>query len=515
MAGNVNVNSTTTITNSTVDGVNITGGSGTFTFSDLGIVNAAGAGVLIAGGVSNTTIALNGTGLQNNAGFAVDIQNMPGGSVTFNGGNVNDLGGSGLQILNNTLANTITFNNPVDVNTGFGTAVTVMGNSTVNFADLDIIATDRAGLVATNNSNLTIGTGTVTTLNGGGGGGTAVSISNAVSGNVNVNFAAVNAVNAMPGQPGVFLNNLVGTTNLGTAQVVVTGAGATANGIRAFNAGTIVTAVGSAVATTGTAAINISGSTTNMNFNTVTSVGSVNNGVVLFNLGAGSTFNVAGVTTITGAAAHGFLVQNSNVAVSLNSVNINMTAAGQHGINLVNNPATSNFTLAGGNSTINMNAAVGSNGVNIINSIASITAANIQNIALTGSAINVVASAGNTSTVSLSGNTITTGIANHGITLTSTGGSTLNATVTNNGIAVTALSMTAAANAGATLHLNASGNTNGTAGVPPTGNFSLTSAAATFNVTQLSGPDLQTVNNGVGLTIAGPINFNAGPAPTP
>jgi hypothetical protein len=508
--GNVNISANTLLQNNPGNALDITGGTGNFTFSSLGIVNAGGAGVLVAGGTGNTAITLSGTGLTNVGGRAVDIQNMTGGSVTFNpGGIISDAGGAGIFVNNNNA--TISFNTPVDVTTNAATAVTATTNAAVSFADLDVLATDRAGVLAQNNNSFTIATGTITTVNGGGGGGTALTITNAVTGAANVNLVSLTAANAQAGQSGVLLQNLTGTTNLGVAAINVTGGG---NGILANNAGTIATAVGSAAATTNNAVLNIANSTIAMNFNTLNSTNSLAQGVALTFLGAGSTLNVSGTTTITNALQDGFLVANSNAVINLTAVTINMNAAGRHGISLTNNAVTSNFTLNGG--TINMNAANASNGVNIVNSIGTVNNTNISNIAATGSGISVASSGGSTSTVLFNNNTLTAGIGGNAITLASNGaGATLNATVTNNIIAATANSIAATATAGGTLHLNAFGNNNG-AGIPPVGNIAITAAGGTtFNVTQLSTLDLSVQNNGVGVTQAGVINFNAGPAPVP
>lgn len=508
-AGNVNVTASTLLQNSTGNGLDITGGTGNFTFSDLGITGAAGAAVFVQGGSSNTQITLSGTGIQNTAGRSIDIQNMTGGTVTLNPGGIVSDSGAGVFIANNT--STININTPVDVTTNTATAVTATGNTSVAFSDLDVVATDRAGVFAQNNGNFTISTGTIRTINGGGGGGTALTITNAVSGNANVSLVSLNAVNAMAGQDGVRLQNVTGTTSLGVTQINVTGGG---NGIFANNAGTIATAVGSTASTTTNAVLNISNSTTALNFATLTSVNSVGSGVALNFLGAGSTLDVTGTTTITGAAQHGFLVNASNAVINLTGATITMNAPGQHGINLVNNATTSNFTLNGG--TINMSTAAGSNGVNIVNSIATVNNTTFTNYSATGSPINVSATGGNTSTVLFNNNVMITNIGGTAINLSSNGaGSALNATVTNNRIVATANSIAANAAASSTLCLNAFGNNN-LAGIPPVGNIAVTAAGGTtFNVTQLSALNLSAVNNGVGVTQAGSINFNAGPCPTP
>jgi hypothetical protein len=511
VGGNVNVASDTLIQNPAAgaNGLDIQGGTGDFTFSNLGIVNATGAGVLINGGSSNTSITLSGTGIQNFAGRAVDIQNMANGSVVFNGGNIVDTGGSGI-ILNANGNNPITFNNAVDVNTGVGTAVTVTATTAATFADLDIVTTDHTGLLVTN-SGLTIGTGSIDVINGGGGGGTALQ---ALNSNMNVNLFSTIAANTIGGHA-VSLQNLTGSTNLGVVQLNTTGVGN--NGIFAANAGTVLTGVGSTVNSTTAAAINVANSVTNMSFNTITSNNSTTQGIVLQNLGSGSVFNLLNTATINNNTLDAILVQNSDAAITFNSVNINMNQAGRDGIHLVNNATTSNFTLLGGASVIDMNAAANSNGVNIVNSIATISGANIQDISGTGVGINVSSTGGSTSTVLLNANTLTTNINNNAIQLNSTGaGAILNATVTANIITPTAGSaLSATAMTSGLLHLNASNNSDGVGG-PPTGNFFISSAGgATFNVTQLSAIDLSNQNFGVTVTPAGPINFNAGAPPLP
>jgi hypothetical protein len=511
VGGNVDVAATTVIQNPAAgaNGLDIQGGTGNFTFGDLGIVNAPGAGVLINGGSANTSITLSATGIQNSAGRAVDIQNMTNGSVVFNGGNIVDAGGAGIILAANT-NNPITFNNAVDVTTGVGTAVTVTNTTSATFADLDIVTTDRTGLFVSG-SGLNIGTGSINVINGGGGGGTALQ---ALNSNMNVNLFSTIAANTIGGHA-VSLQNLTGTTNLGVVQLNTTGAAN--NGIFANNAGTVMTGIGSTVNSTNSAAINILNSVTNMSFNTITSTTSATEGILLQNLGSGSTFNVLNTATITGNTLDAILVQNSDATITFNSVNINMNQAGRDGIHLVNNAATSNFTLSGGVSAINMNSANNSNGVNIVNSIATISGANIQNISGTGAGINVSASAGSTSTVLLNANTLTNNINNNAIQLSSTGaGAVLNATVTTNVITPTAGSaLNATAMTSGLLHLNASNNSDG-AGGAPTGNFFLSSAGgSTFNVTQTSTIDLSNQNFGVTVTPVGPINFNAGAPPLP
>ncbi|MEQ8784972.1 MAG: hypothetical protein RIC55_01680 [Pirellulaceae bacterium] len=521
VGGNVNVAATTLLQNSTTNGLDIQGGTGNFTFANLGIMNAVGAGVLINGGSHNTSINFSGTGLQNAAGRAIDIQAMNAGSVTFSGGGiVNNPLGSGILIDNN--ANTpITFNNTVDVTTAAGTVpVTVTNNmnSPVSFADLDIVTTDATGLLATGNSGVfSVGTGSILVQNVGGGG-TALQVANSA---VNLNFFSTIASNSTGAGFGVNLMNLTGTTNLGVAQITTTGPALSNNtGIFAQNAGTILSSVGSTVTSTNAGAVNITGSTTNMNFSTITSSGTPaanTQGIALSSLGAGSTFNVLNQASISGNTSHAILVQNSTgTTVTFNRVVISMNAAGAHGINLFNNDAASTFTLSGGASTIDMMSAVGSSGVNIQNSRATITNATISNIAagLPNAGINVIATGGGTSTVLLSANTVTNTINNNAIQLSSTGNSVLNATVTSNSLVSTGFNALSAMQNTGLLHLNASNNSNGAAAAPG-GGFFLQSLSPTFNVTQLSNPDLSTQNFGVIVGEIGTINYNAGTPPLP
>ncbi len=231
---NVNFNGTATLGGS--EGIDINGGSGTFSFTDTDITNPSGEpGLDIAGGSSQvnfgsassiaqnqnraavnvnvhgdsggidfngTIVATNGTGLQfNNADGTYDFA----GPITLNGGD------AGIDILTDS-AGTFTFDGTTAITNSTGPAVNIDGgvvgqNAQATFNALDINQSIGAGVLANNSASLTINFGEIDNTMGDG-----INVTNT---NLTVDFTKI-GVNAAIGDDGIEIVNSDATSRMAT-----------------------------------------------------------------------------------------------------------------------------------------------------------------------------------------------------------------------------------------------------------------------------------------------------------
>jgi Domain of unknown function DUF11/Bacterial Ig domain len=215
-------------------GVELTNNSATFYMA--GAIGGSGSttqeAVDINGGSGNATFT---TTISNGQGRAVDINGRTGGVITFTG-SIDDTGGAGVALTNNSGSSQITFTEYVHLTNSTGTAVTATSNSgaTISFADLDVTNTtsNQTGLLVSNSGTFSTTSGTINT-----GQATAVDLDNTNLGVV------LDSVTSTGGSAvGIDIRNTTGT-------FTVNGDGASGPGITANNGsgGTIHTKTGDAI----------------------------------------------------------------------------------------------------------------------------------------------------------------------------------------------------------------------------------------------------------------------------
>jgi hypothetical protein len=199
---------------------------------------------------------------------------------------------------------------------------------------------------------------------------------------------------------------------------------------------------------------------------------------------------------------------------NLNIDNANLVAGNAVQISNTTNPGDATGT-GSGRVYINGGTIDGAlaNGIQVQNALAAISGATISNSG--GQGILGLEAAGQTTTLDVSNSTITAAGVD-GIRLSASGGGILNATVLTNQINVTANSLNAIVfDPTSVISLNASGNL-GTGGPPGAGGFLLNNQGGTLQIEQATALDLQTQNNGVGVSVPNsPITFNGNTPPVP
>jgi len=380
-----------------IDGVNGAGGRGVaisgmatdnaiITFNDLRIDNTTGTAFDVNGGANTVNVTLGGAGLVNDTGRAVAIQNTATGSnVTFDGADITDTG-LGILINDNVgVGSQFAFNNTVnvDVNTvGNLGAVEITDNiaagSATTFADLNIVtnATGMAGLFADNNTSLTVTQGTITAVLG-----PAIDVQDTT-----VNLELTNVSSANSTTQGIDFDSVTGVANFnGTTNIngvnIVTGVDITNStgfavdfdnlnvlntnggltgtaavnladndGASTFNFDNLiinnvdgdglvvnnttgVTVDGGAIAVTNGAAAEVQNSTVDVTLTTTSSTNSGDNGLLLTNLGVGSSFD-AGAINIVNPGTTGINVQSlaNGVTFTVNGGTMNLNTGGSTGV---------------------------------------------------------------------------------------------------------------------------------------------------------------------------------------
>jgi hypothetical protein len=430
--GTFNATGTTTVTGSTVDGVDLSTNAGPVAFANLQMNATTGTGLAVLNQTGTLTIsagaitAADGTGVSINNGATtpaplaitlasvnasggtngINLNNAAGnftvigsGTTTGSGGTISDTTGAGVAMMgeSGTVAlNYMNITNPagdgVDVNNSAAGA-----NVTLTGTQIALSGSQFGVNVNQNSGTFTLDGATVT------GGGTALRIQNSSGTNDLANFTATNSAT------GILVNNNTGTIDA-TGTTTVTGS--TNNGVRVddnsapvtFDNLQIAATSGTGLESTGqTGTLTISaGSISNANGEGVNINGpgagvplavtlqSVNatggaNGISLTN--AAGTFTVTGTGTtagsggtISGSASDGIVIGREIGTVSLS--NMNVTNPGGDGVNLNTPSATANITLT--NLAI---SGAGNNGVDVQNNAGTVTVST-STIAAAGTGVN-------------------------------------------------------------------------------------------------------------------------------
>ncbi|MEM7429438.1 MAG: inverse autotransporter beta domain-containing protein, partial [Pseudomonadota bacterium] len=285
--GNYNFNGTATL-NGGDAGIDILGNSaGTFTFgAGTAITNPTGIGLLVLGdGTNNPAITYNGT-INNNADRAVTISSTAAGANQINiNGAITD---SGTGIFFNAVAQNVNF---AGSNALTGGGIDILGGTgTFTFTDTDITnPADTALEINGGSSNVNVGANSAFSQNGNQ---TVVDVNNGHSGNLNF-MGTINATNG----DGLQFDNADGTYDFNGA-IALNGGDA---GIDILNgsAGTFTFANTAITSPTGDA-VNVNGSSANVNFGSSSSITQANNAsAVQLTNHTGGTFQFDGTINAT------------------------------------------------------------------------------------------------------------------------------------------------------------------------------------------------------------------------
>ena len=292
VGGNVVVEDLTSI--DSYSGVEVWGGTGTFTFNRLQVLGINGDGndaFRVEGGSATVIANLIEGGIYTENGEAVRIQNTdPGSSVTFNSSTIEGAEGVGISLFNNQ--GSVTFNSdvilwspsgdpapppgtpsqgvPVDATASVGGTPTGMvviqdGSGPVTFQNLDVLAQDgQAGVVLNNHSGaVTVFDGTIDTVDG-----QAFWAEGASHSSNSFNFSSVQVSQGSDG--GIHLSGNSGTFTFTDAIIEIEGG----TGIRASSTGQVNIFGSSHVTTAGTSgtgkALEIGDASIEMNFVSLT-----------------------------------------------------------------------------------------------------------------------------------------------------------------------------------------------------------------------------------------------------
>ncbi len=202
-------------------GIDILAGSGgTFTFEDTAtITNPSGTAFMVQS--STPTITYSGS-ISDNTGYLLDVDNMDGGTLTFQTGNLTSTA-SGVRILNSNGA-IFNFNNPTkSFSTSSNNAITLTNNASSTFSFetgiLTINTTSGRGIDAGNGGTIEIfgSNNTITSTTG-----IALRVDGVVFSSNGLSFSRISSNGAFNG---IFLKN---TGNAG--RLVITGTGSSGSG---------------------------------------------------------------------------------------------------------------------------------------------------------------------------------------------------------------------------------------------------------------------------------------------
>ncbi|WP_375412919.1 VCBS domain-containing protein [uncultured Bradyrhizobium sp.] len=310
-----NFNGTTTVSNTSNDGINLSGANGAVSFNSVALNGMAGDGIDVSGNTNSVTVnggsigstddpvgvgvrVGSGTGdvsigasiTKTSAGHVVDVSGHTGGTVGFSGA-ISGTGAvdNGISLTSNT-GTTMNFSGGMTLSTGANTAFNATGGGTVN-------VTNGA------NNHLTTTTGT------------ALNIANTTIGASNVTF---HDINANGGVNGIVLNNTgttghltvtgdAGSTNNSSGGVIqnTTGAGILLTSTKdvSFDQMNIHDTGGSGIDGTGVTNFTFTNSTINNSGNGLGGADAILESNIGFNHSASGTSlgnNVSGTVTITG-----------------------------------------------------------------------------------------------------------------------------------------------------------------------------------------------------------------------
>lgn len=275
------------ITNAGDNGIDITGGDGTFTFdATSSITNATNAAFNVVGGTS--TITYNGTITQNNPASAINITDKTVGTTTFNGlVTANTSTAPGVNLTNNT-GSTIAFNGGLDIDTTTGIGFNATNGGTVN-----VMATGG-------DKSITTTSGTALNLNG-------------ITANI-----TFDSVSSTGGTNGINLDTVTGSVGVSGSTTIVN---ATGDGFLATNSTGTYTFGLTTITNAGVDGLDLSG---------------INDATTVFNFGA---------LTINGFTGAGINLAGANVGVTAPTVAITNTGNVGTGIDLSDTTGNRVITL--------------------------------------------------------------------------------------------------------------------------------------------------------------------------
>ena len=491
----------------------LNGTDGVLTFTDAEITDPTGDAFNVEGGSASVT--LTGSIEQANNASAVNVVGGHTGSLVFNeattgSGVVNATGGDGLQF--NDADGTYTFNHAVTLNGGdagidvandsSGTLVFDSSSAITNPSG-DALTVDGSDAVVTYSGSIdnNAGRSVAITNNTGGdvvltgpitGTGQGVVVQNNTGGNFR--FAGAVDLNTGANDAVTIDSHTGGGTRFDNLVVVTTaGAGFTASASDNVE----VSGVGNTITTQTGVALNLNGvavGPVGVTFASVSADGAAN-GIVLNNVSGGPVTVGAGGTNVGDGGAivntTGAGVSATNVErLSLNHLDVSLTAAEGIRVELNDGGATANFTL---------------NNSSVANSSGN------EALVLTGSG----AISKQMNVLIQDSQFVNNDAVADAVDLEASGAVDLNLTVLNNNFTnsnvVTGRPFEATANnAAANVRLNLNGNT-GVAGNGGDG-FFLEQIAGSFSVEDLANVDL---NNTGGVNQSGTINNDPGSIPTP
>lgn len=330
--GTYNFNGATTL-NGGDAGVDLLNGStGTFNFgTGAEITNPSGTGFNI--NASNANGTFSGT-INDNSGFAIDVDGHDGGTYTFDTEATNSTG-TGIRVINSN-GGAINFNSPTKtLNTGANTAVTLTDNSggAINFGGggLDIDTVAGTGFAATTTNATNAGTITITGANNTvqTATGRVLNWSSAPIGASGVAFTSLTATGTVANDA-ILLDDVDGagnTFNGGTVNIAAT-SGATRDGMR-ISAGSTATFTFASYTCSGAGddCFDTGGVNGPVTFTTVNLSGATGAGMELNPADGGGAININGGTITAASGGIGVDVNDGNSTINV-AATINKTTTG-------------------------------------------------------------------------------------------------------------------------------------------------------------------------------------------
>ena len=355
-AGDLTVEGTTTVTNSTLFGIGLTFNDpgGDYTFADLVVDNAGAQGLLL--NTNPGSFSAGTTTISNTVGPGLAVTGGTG-SVTFTDTlAVSNTGGDGIDVILHDGSFSVAGKTTVTNSTGTGINL-LLGTGSKSFADVDVIDRNGAGIVVSSNiGTVAFGDTLVDTpLSGTADGVQVTGALNTVtfdsltvndsagrglylvtnSGNVTVTGPTV-VSNSL--DTGVYVNGSNGDTSFSGGLQITTTAG---DGLYVAGGSGTTTVVDTVLTNnfidaTGGAALNLNSANVDLTFDTLASTASTASGLYLVSVTgmgtspAGRALTVNGSTTVTNAAVDGIYIGNlaGGSSVQFNDVTVDGTGSG-------------------------------------------------------------------------------------------------------------------------------------------------------------------------------------------
>ncbi|MBL8815471.1 MAG: right-handed parallel beta-helix repeat-containing protein [Planctomyces sp.] len=347
-SSNTKINDTE-IRNAGGSGIELTNTTGTTTIFNTIIRNAVGPGLHVSGGTGeigfrsgSTTEDPSWGAIFNTSQEAVLIENMSGGFVNMTGSTINDTGGEGILIQNNT-SNVTIDNANVTNSTSSGIAI-VNSDGTYTFRD-----TIRGGTIIDNAAQDSI-------------------LVDSLAATGRVTFENVNITNRQ--SAGIEVTNSAGAVSFGQPVTIGTPAGGTApavsvNGSAATGSVTFARSLG--ITGSGGRGIELTGNATGSTFTTTGAVGiSSTAGESIAIIGDNGTTAFNGGATINLRTLEGISIQNSDGSIAFRGTTLvtNANASNSSGVDIQSSEASVFFASLG------VTNATGNPAVNLVNNIA-------------------------------------------------------------------------------------------------------------------------------------------------